>query len=110
MTNSYCDNLSQWLLNFLTSFIPHDFSVADSFQALENILSTPVLNSNCMLSFDAFSLFTSIPVEKTINYISDLIPENNLPFSKDTLKSLLRICCTNAPFYSMVTPIPKLVA
>ena len=50
------------------------------------------------MSFDAVSLFTSIPVEDTIEHILEIIPSNEIPFKKQTLKSLLKICCTNVPF------------
>jgi len=98
MTKSFCDNISKWLLELLKPFLPSDFSVQDSFLAKEKLVSSVVFDSDCVVSFDAVSLFTSIPVEDTVDHILDIIPSSAIPFKKDTLKTLLMICCTNVPF------------
>jgi len=66
--------------------------------AHEKITNSVVLDSDCIVSFDAVSLFTSIPVEDTINHILDIVPHTEIPFKPETLKQLLMICCTNVPF------------
>ena len=98
MVKSYCDHISKWLLNLLKCFVPKNFSVQDSFVAQQIITNTAVFNSDSMVSLDVVSLFTSIPVWDTIEHILETIPSNEIPFSKQTLKTLLEICCTNVPF------------
>ena len=46
-----------------------------------------------MCSFDVVSLFTNIPVERTINHILSVIDDSNLPVKADCLKELLMLAC-----------------
>ena len=51
--------------------------------------------------FDVKSLFTNVPLKKTINIILDRIynkNEINTTLKKRTLKKLLLDCCTKTPF------------
>ncbi len=100
MVNSYCTNLSKWLLSFLSPLSPSKFSVKDSFAAAEKIISAPVhdLSEIYLVSFDVQQLFTNIPVQETIEHLVKTVPAAQLPVSKDTLKILLRIACTEVPF------------
>ena len=98
MVRSYCDNISKWLLTLLKPFVPDTFSAKDSFVAQKKIVTSPVNNSDSLVSLDAISLFTSIPVAETIEHTLNLIPSDKIPFSKQTLKTLLEMCCTKVPF------------
>jgi len=100
MVNSYCENIAKWLLFLLTPHLPSRFSLKDSFAASEIILRTNVqhLKDVYITSFDAVQLFTSIPIHDTIEHITKVIPDNALPISKGTLKTLLQISCTKVPF------------
>ena len=100
MMNSYCENIAKWLLSLLAPHLPSRFSLKDSFEASERILRTNVqhLNDVYITSFDAVQLFTSIPIQDTIEHILHIIPDNSLPISKETLKTLLQISCTKVPF------------
>ena len=100
MVNSYCANLAKWILSFLAPLSPSKFSVKDSFVAAEKIAAACVsdMNNIYLVSFDAIQLFTNIPVQDTIEHIVKIVPADKLPISKDTLKILLRIACTEVPF------------
>ena len=100
MVNSYCSPLSQWLLSFLSPLSPSKFCVKDSFVAADKITATPVhdLENLFLVSFDAKQLFTNIPVDDTIEHILKTVPDNQIPVSKETLKILLNMACTNVPF------------
>ena len=100
MVNSYCANLAKWLLSFLSSLSPSKFSVKDSFVAAEKISTIDVhdMTNVFLVSYDAVQLFTNIPVHDTIEHIVKIIPPDKLPISKDTLRILLRIACTEVPF------------
>ena len=100
MINSYCDNISQWLLSLLSPFLPSSFNVKDSFTASEKIRGVDLCDvSNVYItSFDAIKLFTNIPLNDTINHIIDIIPTEKIPISTNTLKNLLNIACKEVPF------------
>ena len=54
MINSYCDNISQWLLYLLSPFVPSSFSVKDSFTASEKIRAVDLcgMTDIYIMSFD----------------------------------------------------------
>ena len=51
-----------------------------------------------LTSYDVESLFTPIPVERTIEHICTIVPSSELPFDKSTLKDLLLLSCKNIVF------------
>ena len=83
--------------------------VQDSFYAAKKIREIPkelFEDGYRFVSFDLESLFTSIPLSRTINMILDRIYKQNLltaNIKKCTLKKLLKGCCTqNAFIFSSV--------
>ena len=76
----------------------------DTFHAVDEIkkIDTSLLNNGYKLvSFDVVSLFTNVPLKRTINVIVDRIYkekviETNL--RKSTLKKLILDCCTKTTF------------
>ena len=79
-------------------------TLKDSFEAVSRIQNIPVnlfRDGYRFVSFDVKSLFTNVPLKKTINIILDRIynkKEINTTLKKRTLKKLLLDCCTKTPF------------
>jgi hypothetical protein len=96
---SYNHRLSKLLVEKLSTFVDSRYPLKDTFEFLETVKTCGIQPDNSfMVSYDVVSLFTSIPVEKTIDYIISKIPETDLPFRHDTLRKLLKISCLNMPF------------
>lgn len=98
MCNSYVTNLSVFLDNLLKPFIPTQYTLKDSFDFADKIKALNMPDNGIFVSYDVCSLFTSVPVECTIDHILSIVDENILPFSKQTLQNLLRLACTNILF------------
>ena len=90
---SYTHKLAKYLSNILKPLTINNYSVKDSFTFTQEIL---MLNSvPYMCSFDVASLFTSIPVNETIEICIDLLYKdselvNNL--TRAQFKKLLVFC------------------
>ena len=89
-----------FLVNLLKPLTTYQFTFDDSFDATKKIKNIPKEFSNCdykYVSFDALSLFTNVPLRKTVNitlkrvYLDKLIKTN---LKKWSLKKLLINACT----------------
>ena len=105
MRNSYTSKLALWLDDLLKKYVPRKFSLKDTFQFVEDIksLSLPEEKQFDLFSLDVKSLFTNIPVNRTINHITSLIDFGDFPISEKALKSLLNLSCTNILFSFLFT-------
>ena len=89
------------MLNPLAS---NEFCSKDIFDAVERLKNIPqhLFDEDFrFVSFDVKSLFTNIPLNKTIDIIFNKIYKQNklkTAFKKRTLKKLLRDACTKTPF------------
>ena len=87
--DSYNYKLAKFLVRHLTPYIPQKYITQDTFTFLEEVQSMRNKFESqdvYMCSYDVVSLFTNVPLAKTINHIQQCIPnENSLPFSKKTL-------------------------
>ena len=89
------------LLNLLTQNV---YSIKDSFKVVNRMRSIPTELFNegyCYFSFDVTSLFTNVPLNKTINIILHRIYKENLVetnMRKSTLKKLIKDSCTKTAF------------
>jgi len=99
MPNAYCTGLSKWLDNLLKPFIIKEHTVKDTFEFCKVLKDSQLdASKSFLVSFDVKSLFTSIPVDKTIDYICNNVPIEALPIDKSTLKELLQLACQNILF------------
>jgi len=98
MPNSYPTKLAKWLDKFLKPHIPNERTIKDSYEFKEKLLSTTIPANSHLVSFDVKSLFTNIPVKETIEHILNILPDNNLPTSKQSIGKLLDLACTNILF------------
>ena len=98
MVNAYPSNLAKYLDNILKPFIPRDRTCTDSFDFKQKLLNAHLPPNSYIVSYDVVSLFTNVPVKETVNYILELIPENQLPLPKSILRTLLLLATTNILF------------
>ena len=96
--------IGKFLSNFLRPLTINDHIVSDTFQAVERIRNIPpeIFSSGYKyVSFDVESLFTSVPLKKTIEIILKKIYTEKVistTIKKRTLKKLLLDCCTKNAF------------
>ena len=96
--------IGKFLANLLQPLTINQYSVKDSFAAAERIKSIkPELfdNGYKFVSFDVTSLFTNVPLTKTINVILDRIYNHKLletRLKKRTLKKLILDTCQKTIF------------
>ena len=95
---------AKFLANLLKPLTTNQFTFDDSFDAARQINNIPKELFNCnykYVSFDAVSLFTNVPLRKTVNIIlkrvyTDKLIQTNL--KKRSLKKLLLDACTKTSF------------
>ena len=96
--------MGKFLASLLKPLTVNEFSVKDSFDAATRINNIPkdLLESNHkFISFDVESLFTNVPISKTINIILKRIYDDKListNLRKRTLKKLILDTCTKTAF------------
>ena len=99
-TNTPYYGISKFLSNLLNPVTENQFVVKDSFTTANMIREVPKELFDQDYRFDSFdleSLFTSVPLSKTINIILDRIYNKKLlktNIKKRTIKKLLKDCCT----------------
>ena len=82
----------------------NEYSMKDSFQTVEELgkIDYSLLqNGYRLVSFDVVSLFTNVPLKRTINIIVNRIYNEKLietKIRKHTLKKLILDCCTKTTF------------
>ena len=96
--------LAKYLSQLLNPLASNEFCSKDSFDAVERLKNIPqhLFDEGFrFVSFDVKSLFTNIPLNKTIDIILNKIYKQNklkTAFKNRTLKKLLRDACTKTPF------------
>ena len=97
-------NLSKFISKILNPLTQNEYSLSDSFQAVSDIQNIPqelFSEGYHLVSFDVVSLFTNVPLKRTIKIILDRVFEQNListTLSKRTLKKLILDSCTKTAF------------
>ena len=94
--------MGKFLANMLISLTQNSHSVKDSFETasrIQNIPNTLFQQGYVSVSFDVVSLFTNVPLNKTIKIILKRIYEEkliNITLKKRTMKNLITDVCTTA--------------
>ena len=104
-TGSTHYGVGKYITNLLHPLTQNDFSLKDSFDAVERIqnISRHLLNNDdyTLISFDVVSLFTNVPLTKTVNVILDRVYQQKLiktTLNKPTLKKLILDTCRKTAF------------
>ena len=103
-TNTPHYNVGKFLSRLLNPLTSNEFSLTDSFDAVNSIQNIPkhLFNEGYQfVSFDIQSLFTNVPLNRTIKIILDRIYDQNqiqTTLKKRTLKKLISDCCSKTAF------------
>ena len=94
--------LAKKLNDILTPFIPKDYALSSAQDFLELLKAAPAAKNHVIASLDVESLFTNVPVDRTIQMILDRVYrcEDTEPLNipEEHLRTLLEICTKEAPF------------
>ena len=96
--------VGKFLTSILNPLTQNEFSLKDSFQAAERIREIPpelFNNGYVYISFDVDSLFTNVPVSRTVNIILKRIYQDkvlNTSLTKRTMKKLILDTCKKTTF------------
>ena len=66
-------NLSKFLSRVLSSLLKDNYSVRNSREFVECIRNYSVEGNEYLVSFDVVSLFTSVPVDKALAFVLELL-------------------------------------
>ena len=111
-TGTYNYNLAKFLTKRLDPVPPKENCAKDSFSFWEEMLQV-IGNNYFSVSYDVCSIFTSIPLQKTIEIAVELIFENNpqLKITKNELKHLFNFAASgtnfifNGSFYDQINVV-----
>ena len=102
-TNTPHCGVSKFLTNLLNPLTQNEYTVKDSFEAVNMIHKIPpelLIKGIDIFLFDV-TLFTNAPLNKTVNIILERIYKEklvNTKLRKNTLKKLIKDCCTKTAF------------
>ena len=71
--NSPTYNLSKFLSRILSSLLVNRYSVRKSKEFVDYVPNFTISESEILVSFDVVSLFTSVPMGKTLNLVLELL-------------------------------------
>ena len=103
-TNTPHYGIGKFLSTLLNPLTLNDYTVKDSFEAAGRIRAIPehlFQQGYRFVSFDVTSLFTNVPLERTVNVILKRVYEENLietTLKKRTLKKLILDACKKTAF------------
>ena len=92
--------LAKTLNMIISPFIPATYSLKSSAEFIDLLKNKT--RHGTLASLDVCSLFTNVPVERTIQIIADYVYRNDaLPapdITEPVMRAMLRLCTTKAPF------------
>ena len=97
-------SVGKYLTNLLNPLTTNNYTLKDSFDAAERIKQIPnehLENGYVFVSFDVTSLFTNVPLKRTIDIIVDRVYNKKLiktNLTKTSLRKLIKDTCTKTVF------------
>ena len=106
MTGSPQYDVSKWLCLVLEPVrkLYNTHTIKDSFAFIDQLTDTKICSDGHMCSFDVVSLFTNVPLEKTIDVCADALYRNDdvepmiTTLSEDSFRKLLRMVTSGVEF------------
>ena len=85
--------LAQYLVNIINKCMPDEYMLNSTTDFIEKLQKYPLSPQDILVSYDVVSLFTNIPLKKTIDLVCEYVYRNdNKPsYPKSTFKELLNI-------------------
>ena len=110
--NTFNYNLARFICDLCSSLVPNDYSCKDTFSFVYQIKNAN-LSKKLLVSYDVTRLFTSIPLQETIDIAINLIFNHNpnLNITKKELKRLLLFATLqtlfifNGKFYNQIDAV-----
>ena len=101
-------NLARFLRDLLSPLVSNDYSCKDTFSFVSHIKNAN-LCKNFLVSYDVTSLFTNIPLQKTIDIAINLIFNHNpnLNITRKELKKIFLFATSQTHFFLRVSFIIK---
>ena len=85
--------LAKFLDDLIKPLIPHTYLLKSTQEFTDRLKEIPFNNGNSMVSFDAVSLFTNVPLAETIELIIDRLHDddncNAVPVNKNVFRKLM---------------------
>ena len=89
--------------NIIKKYLPQGYMLKSSSEFIDLLEDKPTEGN--LYSLDVESLFTNVPVLRTVNIICDRVYSHPTlappPISREVLKKLLLLCTTDVPFYDI---------
>ncbi|XP_063876914.1 uncharacterized protein LOC135109465 [Scylla paramamosain] len=93
-------NITKKLCKIFTPYVPATYSLSSAIDFLDILKNSKTKRT--IASLDVESLFTNVPVDRTINYIIERIDRDDtkppLDVAEEVLRDLLQCCTKEAPF------------
>ena len=83
--NSPTYNLSKFLSRILSSLLVNRYSVRNSKEFVDYVKNFTISENEILVSFDVVSLFTSVPVDKALGLVLDLLSSDQSLASRTSL-------------------------
>ena len=87
--------IAKWLDMYIKPNIPNEFMLNSTEQFVNIVKDFPVYSDDKLVSFDVKSLYTNIPLKKTIEIVSDYLYSEDAvcspPLSKKIFRKLLTL-------------------
>ena len=83
--NSLTYNLSKFLSRILSSLLVNRYSVRNSKEFVDYVKNFTISENEILVSFDVVSLFTSVPVDKALGLVLDLLSSDESLASRTSL-------------------------
>ena len=83
--NSPTYNLSKFLSRILSSLLVNRYSVPNSKEFVDYVKNFTICENEILVSFDVVSLFTSVPVDKALGLVLDLLSSDESLASRTSL-------------------------
>ncbi|XP_069941993.1 uncharacterized protein [Cherax quadricarinatus] len=92
--------LFKWLVDSLSPIVGKisNFNVKNNIDLVDKLSSLTDLNDFNMVSFDVTSLFTKVPVDDLLSFLSEELVNYDLPLPVPTIIKLIKLCIVDTKF------------